>query len=52
MISKELTKKFGRGFSRVNIWNMMTFYKDYGSVQSLTERLTWTHYCELLSISN
>lgn len=26
MLSKELTKKFGRGFSRANILNMITFY--------------------------
>lgn len=51
-LSKELTKKFGRGFSRANIWNMITFYKEYGSVQTLSERLSWSHYCELLSISD
>ena len=52
MLSKELTRKFGKGFSRANIWNMITFYKEYGSVQTLSERLSWSHYCELLSISN
>lgn len=52
MLSKELTKKFGRGFSRANIWNMITFYKEYGSVQTLSEQLSWSHYCELLSISD
>ena len=51
-LSRELSKKFGKGFSRANIWNMIHFYQDYGSVQSLTERLTWTHYCELLSIND
>ena len=52
MLSKELTRKFGKGFSRANIWNMITFYKEYGSVQTLSERLSWSHYCELLSISD
>ena len=52
MLSKELTKEFGKGFSRANIWNMITFYKEYGSVQTLSERLSWSHYCELLSISD
>lgn len=51
-ISKDLTNKFGKGFSRANIWNMMAFYKEYGSVQTLSERLSWSHYCELLSISD
>ena len=52
MLSKELTRKFGKGFSRANIWNMIIFYKEYGSVQTLSERLSWSHYCELLSISD
>lgn len=52
MLSKELTEKFGKGFSRANIWNMMAFYKEYQSVQTLSERLSWSHYCELLSISD
>lgn len=52
MLSKELSKEFGKGFSRANIWNMITFYKEYGSVQTLSERLSWSHYCELLSISD
>ena len=43
MLSKELTRKFGKGFSRANIWNMITFYKEYGSVQTLSERLSWSH---------
>ena len=38
MLSKELTRKFGKGFSRANIWNMITFYKEYGSVQTVSER--------------
>ena len=42
MLSKELTRKFGKGFSRANIWNMITFYKEYGSVQTLSERLSWS----------
>ena len=51
-ISKELTKRFGKGFSRANVWNMISFYKEYHSVQTLSERLSWSHYCELLSISD
>ena len=43
-LSKILTKKFGKGFSRANIWNMVHFYKKYRTVQSLTEQLTWTHW--------
>ncbi|MBR6517878.1 MAG: DUF1016 family protein [Bacilli bacterium] len=51
-ISKILTKKLGKGFSRANIWNMINFYKEYKSVQTLSERLSWSHYCELLIITD
>lgn len=51
-LSKMLTQKLGRGFSRANIWNMINFYKEYGAVQTLSERLSWSHYCELLIISD
>lgn len=35
-----------------NIYNMRQFYIDYPKFQSLTGKLTWTHYCELLTISD
>lgn len=50
--SKELTKELGKGFSLSNIYNMRQFYVKYPIFQSLTGKLTWTHYCELLSISD
>ena len=49
-LSKLLTQKLEKGFSRANIWNMINFYKEYGTVQTLSERLSWSHYCELLII--
>lgn len=51
-LSKSLTREFGKGFSLSNIYNMRQFYQDYPKFQSLTGKLTWTHYCELLSISD
>ena len=51
-LAKDLTAKFGRGFSRTNIYQMRQFYIAYPIVQSLTGRLTWTHYGEILSIEN
>ena len=47
-----MTKKLGKGFSIANIWNMINFYKEYKSVQTLSERLSWSHYCELLIIND
>ncbi len=51
-LSKILTKEFGKGFSRSNLQNMRAFYLTYPKCQSMTGKLTWTHYCELLSISD
>lgn len=51
-LSRMLTKEFGKGFSRANLYNMRLFYLTYKKIQSVTGKLTWTHYCELLSISD
>lgn len=51
-LSKELTKEFGKGFSRSNLFNMRNFYIKYPNVQTVSGQLSWSHYCELLSISD
>ena len=51
-LSKMLTKEFGKGFSLSSVYNMRQLYVDYPKFQSLTGKLTWTHYCELMSISD
>lgn len=51
-LSKTLTREFGKGFSLSNLYNMRQFYIDYPIFQSVTGKLTWTHYCELLSIAD
>jgi hypothetical protein len=51
-LSKELTSEFGKGFSRSNLQNMRAFYLTYQKCQTLSGKLTWSHYCELLSISD
>lgn len=51
-ISKNLTNKFGKGFSLSNLYNMKMFYTKYPIFQSVTGKLSWTHYCELLYISD
>ena len=52
MLSVELTKEFGKGFSRSNLQNMRQFYLTYEKCQTLSGKLSWSHYCELLSISD
>ncbi|MBR0512886.1 MAG: DUF1016 family protein [Clostridia bacterium] len=51
-LSKTLTKEFGKGFSLSNIYLMRQFYIEYPIFQSVTGKLTWTHYCELMTISD
>ena len=49
-LSKRLTGRLGRGFSRTNLYNMRQFYLDHETLQSVTGQLTWTHYCELMGV--
>ena len=51
-LSKRLTKEYGKGFSRSNLQNMRNCYLSYPICQTLSGKLSWSHYCELLSISN
>lgn len=51
-LAKTLTKEFGKGFSRANLYNMRLFYLTYEKIQTLSGKLSWSHYCELLSISD
>ena len=50
-LSKALTKEFGKGFSVSNIYNMRLFYLTYQKFQTVSGKLSWSHYCELLLIS-
>ena len=51
-LSKKLTKEYGKGFSRSNLQNMRQFYLKYPICQTLSGKLSWSHYCEILSISD
>jgi len=51
-LSKALTKEFGKGFSRSNLQNMRQSYLTFEKCQTLSGKLSWSHYCELLSISD
>ena len=52
VLSKRLTQNFGKGFSRANLQWMRLLYIKYPICQTLSSKLTWSHYCELLSISD
>jgi len=51
-LSKELTKELGKGFSRSNLQNMRLLYLNYPICQSLSGKLSFTHYCELFAVSD
>lgn len=63
-LSKDLTKKFGRGFDVANIWNMRQFYLTYPKLYALRReslkskdytlhsQLTWTHFRILMRIED
>ena len=48
MLSKQLTARFGRGFSRPNLVNMRKFYLLYPNCQTVSDNLTWSHISELI----
>jgi len=51
-LAKDLKNRFGKGFSKSNVYLMRQFYLKYQKFQSATGKLTWTHYAELLGVSN
>lgn len=51
-LSKDLKSRFGKGFSKSNIYLMRQFYLKYQIFQSVTGKLTWTHFAELLSVTD
>ena len=52
LLSRTLTKEFGKGFSVSNLQFMRRFYQTYQIQQTVSVKLSWSHYCELLSISD
>lgn len=51
-LSRVLSKEFGKGFSRSNLQNMRSFFLSYPNCQTLSGKLSWSHYCELLIIAD
>ncbi len=51
-ISKDLKTKYGKGFSRSNLSYMRRFYIKYPNRETVSHKLTWSHYFELLKIED
>lgn len=51
-LSKNLTKKYGKGFDKTNLWHMRNFYRNFPKIDALSRELSWTHYRLLLKVEN
>jgi predicted nuclease of restriction endonuclease-like (RecB) superfamily len=51
-LAKDLKLKFGKGFSKSNIYLCRQFYLKYSKFQTVSGKLSWSHYAELLTISD
>jgi len=49
-LARDLTKRFGKGFTETNLKYMRQFYLTYPIRHALRDELTWTHYRLLLGI--
>ena len=51
-LGRDLSIKYGRGFSWRNLFYMRKFYLTYPKLQTVSAKLTWSHYSVLLSIDD
>jgi predicted nuclease of restriction endonuclease-like (RecB) superfamily len=51
-LSAELTEEFGKGFSLRNIEQMRLFYLVFRKTQTLSTKLSWSHYVRLLAFDD
>ena len=59
-LSKDLTKRYGKGFSKSNLFLMRKFYLTYPPQKFQTvsgkfmngQILSWSHYCELITLKD
>lgn len=51
-LSKDLRQRYGKGFGRRNILDMRRFYLAYQKWQTVSAKLSWSHYIALIGISD
>lgn len=52
LLSRDLMSVHGRGFSRSNLNYMKLLYAKYPKSETLSRKLGWSHYFELLKLKN
>jgi predicted nuclease of restriction endonuclease-like (RecB) superfamily len=50
--SEKLTNEIGRGYTFSALSRMRQFYLLSEKIATLSQQLTWSHYCELLTFDN
>ncbi|MBX2897919.1 MAG: DUF1016 family protein [Cyclobacteriaceae bacterium] len=51
-LAKDLKVKYGKGFSKSSIYLCRQFYLKYPKFQTVSGKLSWSHYAELLTVSD
>jgi predicted nuclease of restriction endonuclease-like (RecB) superfamily len=51
-LAKDLKIKYGKGFSKSSIYLCRQFYIKYPKFQTVSGKLSWSHYAELLTVSD
>lgn len=51
-LSKELSSEFGKGFDSSNLRRMRRFYVIYQKWETVSPKLAWSHYCELIKVED
>jgi len=51
-LTEDLSRQYGNGFGRSNVFCMRRFYQLYPKIQTVSGFLSWSHYVELLKIDD
>lgn len=51
-LSKDLKANYGNGFGKSNLYLCRQFYIKYPIFQTVSGKLSWSHFAELLSVSD
>lgn len=51
-LSKDLTEKYGKGFSEDNLEKMRKSYLIFKNSETLSRKLSWSHYCLIIRIED
>jgi predicted nuclease of restriction endonuclease-like (RecB) superfamily len=51
-LSKDLRQSYGKGFGRRNVLDMRRFYIAYQKWQTVSAKLSWSHYILLVAVSD